>query len=160
MSVVLTRRMLLVLLAGTFMCASATPGFARDGGGEGEGGDDGGGHDDGGHDDNGGDDGGGDDGGGDDKGGDDNGGDRDKKREDGALSQDEALRQRQNGRVIPLETALKIAGKKVSGRIIDIDLTMRHGRPQYQFKIRRDDGVIKTVRLDARTGKIIGLLGF
>ncbi len=155
MSVVLTRRMLLALIVGAFICAPATPGFARDGGGEGEGGDDGG------HDDKGGDDGGGDDKGGDDgEHGDDKGEDRDRKREDGALSQDEALRQRQNGRVIPLETALKIAGRKVPGRVIEVDLAMRRGRPQYQFKIRRDDGVIKTVRLDARTGRIIGLLGF
>lgn len=159
----LTRRMLLALVAGAALSTPAFPALARDGGegegeGEGDGGDDGGhddgGHDDGDHDDNGGDD--GDDGGGDDGGHD---GDRGKKRNDDELSQDEVLAEREKGRVIPLETALRIANGKVRGRVIDVELTMRAGRPQYRVKIRRGDGVIKTIRLDARTGRVIGFLG-
>lgn len=177
MSVVLTRRLLLALLAGAALSSPAVPTFARDGGGdgEGEGGDDGG-HDDGGNDDGGGDDSGGDDSGGDDGGGDDGGGGDDKGGDDkgdddggdgnhsnkaaNELSQDEALKEREKGRVIPLETALRVANAKVRGRVIDVDLAMWAGRPQYRVKIRRNDGVIKTVRLDARTGRVLGFLGF
>lgn len=136
----LTRRLLLALVAGAALSTPAFPALARDGGegegeGEGDGGDDGG-HDDGGHD-----------------------GDRGKKRNDDELSQDEVLAEREKGRVIPLETALRIANGKVRGRVIDVELTMRAGRPQYRVKIRRGDGVIKTIRLDARTGRVIGFLG-
>jgi hypothetical protein len=177
MSVVLTRRMLIALLAGALLSSEAAPVFARDGG-ESEGGDDGG-HDDGGHDDggsdnsghddggsdsnggdNGGNDGGGGDNGGGDKGNDDGNGDDHGNKRSNALSQDEALKEREKGQVIPLETALRIAGAKVRGRVIDVDLSVRSGAPQYRVKIRRDDGVIKTVRLNARTGKVIGFFGF
>ena len=156
MSVVLTRRMLIALLAGALLSSEAAPVFARDGG-ESEGGDDGG-HDDGG--DNGGNDGGGGDNGGGDKGNDDGNGDDHGNKRSNALSQDEALKEREKGQVIPLETALRIAGAKVRGRVIDVDLSVRSGAPQYRVKIRRDDGVIKTVRLNARTGKVIGFFGF
>jgi uncharacterized membrane protein YkoI len=44
--------------------------------------------------------------------------------------------------------------------VIEVDLMVRSGKPQYRVKVRRIDGVIRTVRLDARTGKLIGVLGF
>ena len=142
-----------------------------DGGGNDDGGNDDGGHDDG--DNSGGDDsgpGGGDDSGGDNSGGDSNGGGRDdsgsshgrdkgRKHED-VWSQDKALRERQLGRVIPLRKALDIVEARVRGRVIDVDLVARAGRPQYRVKVRRTDGVIQTVRLDARTGRVLGFLGF
>jgi len=44
--------------------------------------------------------------------------------------------------------------------VIDVDLAVRRGTPQYRIKVRRADGAIRTIRLDARTGKMISLLGF
>ena len=70
------------------------------------------------------------------------------------------VRLRQLGRVISLNAALRIVNTKIHGRVIDVDLMMRRGKPQYHVKVRRTDGVIRTVRLDARTGKVIGWLGF
>jgi uncharacterized membrane protein YkoI len=152
----LERRTLLALLVGAALSLPLSPALAKDGDGEGHGGDDGGG-DDGGSDndsDNGGDDGGGDDGGD----GHDDG--RSKKREDDGWSQDKVLRERELGRVITLQAALRIVAAKVHGRVIDVDLLVRSGKPQYRVKVRRADGVIQTVRLDARTGRILGFLGF
>ena len=83
-----------------------------------------------------------------------------KKRDDVEWSQDRVLKERQLGRVIPLQTALRIVNTKVHGRVIDVDVMVRSGKPQYRVKVRRTDGVIRTVRLDARTGKVIGLLDF
>lgn len=148
----LTRRMFLAFLAGAVLSGRSRFASAKDGGADGGG-------------DNSGPGGGGDDnsgpGGGDDGGGDDHGGDKGKnKREDEEWSQDKALRERELGRVIPLQAALRIVAQKVRGRVIDIDLLARGGRPQYRVKVRRSDGVIQTVRLDARTGRVIGLLGF
>jgi uncharacterized membrane protein YkoI len=48
----------------------------------------------------------------------------------------------------------------VRGRVIDVNLAIRGNKPQYRVKVRRDDGVIKTIRLDARTGRVISFLGF
>ena len=83
-----------------------------------------------------------------------------KKRDDAVWSQETVLKERQLGRVIPLKTALRIVNTTVHGRVIDVDVTVRRGQPQYQVKVRRTDGVIGTVRLDARTGKVIGLRDF
>lgn len=139
------RRLFLAALAAAIIAAPLA-GHAKDGG---RGGDDGGG--DGGHD------GGGDDGG---HGRDDDGG-RDRSRhQDDEWSQDKALKERRLGQVIPLETALRVVRDRVRGRIIDITLAARGGRPQYRVKVRRDDGVIQTIRLDARSGRIIDLMGF
>lgn len=86
--------------------------------------------------------------------------DEGKKRDDSAWSQDRVLKERQLRRVIPLETALRIVNTKVHGRVIDVDVMLRRGKPQYRVKVRRTDGVIGTVRLDALTGKVIGLWDF
>lgn len=83
-----------------------------------------------------------------------------KKQDDVEWSQDRVLKERQLGRVIPLRTALRIVNTKIVGRVIDVDLMVSSGKPQYRVKIRRADGAIRTVRLDARTGKVNRLLGF
>lgn len=152
MYLVLTRRMFLALLTGAALSLPSGPAWTKDGGGDGHGGggDDGGGGDNSGH--------GGDDGH-DDDGGDGRDGDHSKNGED-QWSQDKALRERELGRVIPLRTALRIVEARVRGRVIDVELLARAGRPQYRVKVRRVDGVIQTVRLDARTGRFIGFLGF
>lgn len=137
----MNRRIFLAMLTAVALGGPASHVRAKDGGG-----------DDGGRDDSGGDD-------SDDSGHDDDGG-RGKKREDDAWSQDRALRERERGRVISLQAVLRIVGGEVRGRVIDIDLGIYGGRPQYRVKVRRADGVIKTVRLDARTGRVIRFLGF
>ena len=176
------RRTLLALLAGVALSAPPSLLLARSGDGKGghdagdndnggdndnDGGNDDGGNDDGGDndgDDSGGsDDGGNDNGDADDSGSDDSGSDdggRSKKRDDVEWSQDRVLKERELGRVIPLKTALRIVNARIHGRVIDVDLMVRSGKPQYRVKVRRTDGVIRTVRLDARTGKVIGILGF
>lgn len=147
MYLVLTRRMFLAVLAGSTLSVPWGYAFAKDG----HGGDDGGGDNSG--------SGGGDDNGGHDDGGHDDGRGGRKNRED-VWSQDKALRERELGRVIPLRKALDIVEARVQGRVIDVDLLARAGRPQYRVKVRRADGVIQTVRLDARTGRVLGFMGF
>lgn len=82
------------------------------------------------------------------------------KRDETQWSQDRVFKERQLGRVIPLQRALDIVNTKVRGRVIDVDMVVRGGKPQYRVKVRRADGRIRTVRLDARTGKVIGFVGF
>jgi hypothetical protein len=140
------RRLLLKLALLSLPASLATPSlaFARDGGS------------------NGGDDGGGDDGGSDggDDGGNDGSDDGNSDASQHGLSQDEVLRQARAGKIIALKTALAIVGAKVHGKVIDVKLTQGFTRPYYQVKVRRDDGVIKSIRLDARTGHVVSFFGF
>lgn len=92
----------------------------------------------------------------DDDGGDDHGRGNNGK----TLSQDEALREVESGKIIPLQRALKIAGDRMSGKVIDISLTRSFGRSQYRIKVRGTDGAISTIRIDARTGSFVGMFGF
>jgi hypothetical protein len=131
------RRGFLQMLAG-FAVVIALPRTA--GAKDGEGGDDGG-HDDGGHDDG------------------RDGRDRGEHRDDD-LSQDDALKAVQSGRLISLKRALGIVNSKLNGKVIDVKLSTAGGRPQYRMKVRQTNGAITTIRLDARTGRFVGLLGF
>jgi hypothetical protein len=136
----LARRDFLFLLFGT---ASMAAGAARADDGGGDGGD---GHD------------GGDDHGGDDKGGDDKGGDDDGGNPSG-LSHDDARQERLKGEVMPLSKALMLVERKIDGDVIDIRLSKGARGYYYRFKIRDGAGVIRTLRLDARSGRILSFLG-
>ena len=144
----------MLLLAGAFE-GLALPVLAKDGGHESDGHDSDGhesdGHESDGHDK---------DGGHDDNGHDDDGGHDDNRGKRKGMDQDDALRELKKGKIIPLKTALKIVDAKVEGKLIDVSLTKTFGRAQYRFKIRRADGRITTIRLDARTGGFVDMLGF
>ena len=155
------RRIFLKLMAGvalaTVIHAAPDAAWADDGGHDG--GYDGDGHESDGHDGHN-DNGHNDDGGGDDGGGDNNGKDGKKGKNPDGLDQDEVLRELNSGKIIPLKTALKIVDARVSGKVIDVKLTRALGRRLYRFKVRRNDGAITTIRLDARTGSLVGVFGF
>jgi len=99
------------------------------------------------------------DGGGDDDGGDDDGGDDSSARAHAYLSQDEALKARKAGKIIALSEALKSLQGKARGTVIDVKLSRGMGGFYYRLKIRNADGAINTIRIDARTGRVLGLLG-
>jgi hypothetical protein len=141
----LARRDLLLLLLGL---AVASAGQARADDGGGKGGDGGDGHD-------GGDDHGGDDGG-DDHGDDDGDG---KNGNRAGLSHDDAREERLKGEVMPLSKALKLVEGKMEGDVIDVRLSKGMRGYYYRFKIRDDAGVIRTLRIDARSGRLLSLLG-
>lgn len=141
-------------LVGGVIAIPSRPVFAK---GDGEdGGDDGDdGHDSGGDNgDDSGDDGGHDDGKGDD------GGSGTKGADDADSDQDDALEAVKSGQIMSLEKALAIVNKKYDAKVIDVKLSKTFGRAVYGLKLRLANGQIKSVRIDARTGKPVGLLGF
>lgn len=149
------RRSFIVLVALTTLLLPAPgplrPAHADDGG-----------HDDGGHDDGGHDDGGHDDGGhnNDDGGGDNNNDNGANTSNHPGTDQDQALRAVRNGSIISLKKALGIVDTRFRGKVIDVKLVSILGRAQYRIKMRHSDGVISTIRLDAKTGAFVGILGF
>ncbi len=160
MSVLLSRRAVLLWLVATLIGAVAGSGSARadggsGGGGSGSGGGGGGDGDGGG--DHSGKGGGGDDGGGDDGGGDDGGGgkghgrgQRDHKRAQDAVK---------NGKSRPLPEILSTVSSQYPGKVIDVRLNKRSNGLMYDVKVITPAGKIIKVRVDAASGSIVGVKG-
>lgn len=84
----------------------------------------------------------------------------DDDRDGDGLDQDAVLLERRKGQVISLQKALGIANSEVPGKVIDVKLTKGLAGSQYRIKIRRSNGDITTIKLDAKTGSFVGILGF
>lgn len=66
----------------------------------------------------------------------------------------EALRR---GDVLPLRQMLAAAAARVPGEVVKVELEIEHRRLIYEIKILAEQGTLRTVRLDARTGALIGV---
>ncbi|TNM63383.1 PepSY domain-containing protein [Aliirhizobium smilacinae] len=158
------RRMLIILMFSAFVTVAATPlsfVYAKDGDGSG-GGSDGGGS---GH-------GGGDDGGGDNHGGRDGSdndhgtrgsGDGDRGEAGGSsgtrpgrADYERARDAVRDGQIMPLKSILQKIDVERYGRIIDIRLGRSQSQDIYQVKLRDGGGVIRNLKVDARTGAVLG----
>jgi uncharacterized membrane protein YkoI len=101
------------------------------------------------------------DGGSDSSGHDNNGSSHNGSGEDHSrIDQDEALRAVKGGEIMSLKEALGKVGDKYKGKVIEIDIERTVKRDVYSMKVRMEDGTIRKVRMDARTGKFAGLFGF
>lgn len=108
--------------------------------------------------------GGGDDGGGDDHGGrggdhddDDDDGDDDRGRDDDDDDDSDYARQAVNdGRILPLKSVLKKIDARRYGKVIDVRVRRSFLRDVYQIKVRDKEGAIRTIRVDAKRGTILG----
>lgn len=110
------------------------------------------------------DDGGGDDNGSDDNGGEDNSTDSDEDGNDDDYAseeteQDEALNARQSGNAMPTSDLIALLKKKLGGEVIDIRM-VSEGQAAYDVKMINAAGRIGTVRVAAKTFKIISMTGF
>jgi hypothetical protein len=66
----------------------------------------------------------------------------------------------ESGRAISLSAAMDILDKTKTGRIIDVRLVNMGSALAYQFKMISENGKVKTVSMDAKTGHIRNWLGF
>jgi uncharacterized membrane protein YkoI len=57
---------------------------------------------------------------------------------------------------MPLKTMLRKIDATRYGRIIDIRLSRSQSRDVYQLKLRDNAGAIRTLRVDARSGSLLG----
>lgn len=64
----------------------------------------------------------------------------------------DALSAREAGEIVPLKDAL-LPVKKPGDTVIEVKLFKNHGAAVYRIKLRSADGTIRTVRVDAHTGK-------
>lgn len=74
----------------------------------------------------------------------------------GALPGDAAgLLPAQRVRGVSLQQAIAIATDRVSGRVVRADTINREGRVVHEILIINDDGLVRTVHVDAATGNVL-----
>ncbi|WP_323813615.1 PepSY domain-containing protein [Cellvibrio sp. NN19] len=72
------------------------------------------------------------------------------------LSQDEALRLREQGRIIPLEKLLElVAQRHPQASLLEVELEEDDDIYIYEVELATKDGVIRELEFDAHTGTIL-----
>ncbi|WP_245362877.1 MULTISPECIES: PepSY domain-containing protein [Pseudomonas] len=72
------------------------------------------------------------------------------------LDQDEALELRQKGVILPLEQLLDSAlGRYPGARLLEAELEEKHGRYEYEVELLTPAGVVREIKLDARSGVLL-----
>lgn len=78
--------------------------------------------------------------------------------DDEEMSEHEAVRFAvKRGEVMPLARILAIALKEIPGDVVEVELERDDGRIVYEIKVLTDNGRVREVRLDARTGGILDI---
>ena len=100
----------------------------------------------------------------DDDGGDDNsssgsGSDKSGDDHDDDNDHDDARDAVRKGKAISLSKALGILKKSEPGRVLEVKLVKRSSGYDYRFKVLAGNGKVKTVSMDAATGRLRGFLG-
>jgi uncharacterized membrane protein YkoI len=72
------------------------------------------------------------------------------------LDQDEALRLRREGLILPLESLLQRAMERHPGaRLLEAELEEEDGIYSYEIELLTADGVARELELDARDGRLL-----
>jgi uncharacterized membrane protein YkoI len=62
----------------------------------------------------------------------------------------------ERGEILPLEEILKRNEANAGGRIIEIELEAKRAGYVYEIKVLRPDGRYRELKIDARTGALVG----
>ncbi|MBM7334978.1 PepSY domain-containing protein [Alcanivorax marinus] len=72
------------------------------------------------------------------------------------VSHDEALRLRQSGEVQPFEQILAVAMARHPGAsLLEAELERDDGALIYELEVLTEDGVVRELEIDARTGRVL-----
>jgi uncharacterized membrane protein YkoI len=72
------------------------------------------------------------------------------------LDQDEALRLRQQGVILPLEQLLRLALDRYPGaKLLEAELEEKHDVYIYEVELLTTDGVVRELDIDASTGQLL-----
>ncbi|WP_166363085.1 PepSY domain-containing protein [Pseudomonas akapageensis] len=72
------------------------------------------------------------------------------------LDQDEALRLRQQGVILPLEQLVHIAlGRYPGAKLLEADLEADDGTYIYEVELLTVEGIVREIELDAATGQVL-----
>jgi uncharacterized membrane protein YkoI len=74
----------------------------------------------------------------------------------GEIDQDEALRLRRAGTIVPLEQLIEQARRQRPGEVLETELEMRDGGYRYEIEIMDGEGRVWEMYYDAGTGEPLG----
>jgi len=69
----------------------------------------------------------------------------------------EARRLQDTGEILSLESILKNIRPTFPGRILEIELENEEGEIVYEFEILGDDGIVREIYVNAKTGKLLSV---
>jgi len=69
----------------------------------------------------------------------------------------EARRLQDTGEILSLESLLKNVRPLFPGKILQIELETEEGKIVYEFEILGNDGIVREVYFDAKTGKLLSV---
>ena len=67
----------------------------------------------------------------------------------------EARKLLESGEIMPLDEILKIIKHKYPGKLLEVELESENKQIVYEVEILTDNGVVKEIYINAKTGKII-----
>src|SRR5262245_8841751 len=79
-------------------------------------------------------------------------GDGDDRRE----AAERASRGARSGELVPLASIVATVRSKYAGEIVATEFESEGGRPYYEFHLLAEDGRLTEVKVDARSGRILG----
>ena len=59
------------------------------------------------------------------------------------------------GKILPLETILKINKPLIEGTLLDLEVESEHGKIIYELEFLRQNGDVVELIIDAKTGKLL-----
>lgn len=72
------------------------------------------------------------------------------------LGQDEALRLRQRGAILPLEQLLQqVLQRHPGAKLLEAELEEKHDVYVYEVELLTQDGVVREIKLDATDGRLL-----
>ncbi|MBM3105939.1 PepSY domain-containing protein [Pseudomonas sp. P66] len=72
------------------------------------------------------------------------------------LDQDEALKLRQQGVILPLEQLLNDAlGRYPGAKLLEAELEEKHDRYEYEVELLTPEGVVREIKLNASNGVLL-----
>lgn len=72
------------------------------------------------------------------------------------LDQDEALRLRQQGTILPLEQLMEMAlARHPGGKLLEAELEEKQGVYVYEFEVLTKEGVVRELKFDARDSRLL-----
>lgn len=69
--------------------------------------------------------------------------------------QDEVLKLRQQGVILPLEKILQAATQLHPGRVVEVELQKEHGLLIYELELVDEQGQVWEMKIDAKDGKLL-----
>ena len=73
----------------------------------------------------------------------------------GDIDQDDAIRMKQAGEILPLETILNKARQYHNGKVIGVELEHENTTLIYEIKVLDDDGILWEMKINAKDGKLL-----